>query len=129
MLAGLADVVAVLLFAAIGRLSHAESADLLGLLSTAAPFLAGVALAWLARPVHRVPASLTAGALVWAAAVVAGLLVRLAFTRSLPLTFVLITAVSLGVLLLGWRGLARLVALRVARHSRSGAGHSGIGAA
>jgi len=117
-LAGLTDAVAVLLFAAIGRLSHAEAGDLLGLLATAWPFLAGVAGSWALPTVHRAPATLQAGVAVWLGALLVGLAIRTLFTRSLPLTFLLVTAVTLAALLIGWRGLALLVA----RRARSSSG-------
>jgi hypothetical protein len=117
-LAVLADAVAVLVFAAVGRLSHAESDDFVGLLATAAPFLVGVAAGWALPPVRRAPATLQAGVAVWLGALLLGLLIRTLFTRSLPLTFVLVAAVTLAALLIGWRALALLVA----RRARSGSG-------
>lgn len=115
MLALAADAVAVVVFAAVGRASHAEADDLLGLLTTAAPFLLAVAAARAVPLVRAAPTSLRAGLVVLAVTVVGGLLLRAAFTGRLPLTFVLVTTVSLAVLLLGWRGLSALVAHRVAR--------------
>lgn len=44
-LALLADLVAVIVFAAIGRISHADAGSLTGLLGTALPFLVGVGAA------------------------------------------------------------------------------------
>lgn len=105
-----ADLVAVVVFAAIGRVSHAEADSLLGLLGTAAPFAVGVAAAWVSPRVRVAPASVRAGALVVAGSVGLGLLLRLGFTGSLPWAFALVTALSLAVLMLGWRGLAMLVA-------------------
>ena len=58
----------------------------------------------------RAPLRLPVGVAVWAGTVVVGLGVRAAFTHRLPLTFVLVAAVSLALLLLGWRAAARLVA-------------------
>jgi hypothetical protein len=40
-LAASADIVAVLVFAAVGRSSHAEGVDAFGVLTTAVPFLLG----------------------------------------------------------------------------------------
>jgi hypothetical protein len=110
-----ADAVAVVVFAAVGRTSHAEPDDLLGLLATAGPFLAAVLASRAFPPVRSAPTSLRAGLLVVAVTAAGGLLLRAAFTGRLPLTFVLITTVSLAVLMLGWRGLSALVARRVAR--------------
>ncbi len=117
-LAFAADVVAVVVFAAVGRASHAESGDLLGLLGTAAPFVVGLVAAW-ATPVVRVrPAGLRAGAVVLAGTAVVGLLLRFAFTDRLPPSFAVVTVIALGVLLLGWRSLSMVVAHRAAARVR-----------
>lgn len=113
-----ADVVAVVVFAAIGRLSHAEPDDLLGLAATAAPFLLGLGVSWLSPAVRADPSGLRAGAVALAGTVAIGLLVRAGFTGSLPLSFAIVTAVSLAVLLLGWRGLSLAVARRAAQRVR-----------
>lgn len=113
-LAAGADLVAVLVFAVAGRSSHTEALDPMGVLSTAAPFVLGLVVGWLAGRAWRAPTRLAAGVTVWVAAVVVGLAVRAAFTHRLPLTFALITAASLAVLLLGWR----VVAIAVARARR-----------
>lgn len=109
-LAAGSDVLAVLVFAAVGRSSHAEVVDALGVLSTAVPFLLGLLVGWLAARAWRAPLRLPVGVAVWAGTVVVGLGVRAAFTHRLPLTFVLVAATSLAVLLLGWRAVARLAA-------------------
>jgi peptidoglycan/LPS O-acetylase OafA/YrhL len=108
-LAAGADVLAVLVFAAVGRSSHAEVVDAYGVLTTASPFLLGLLLGWLVARVWRAPLRLPVGVVVWAGVVVVGLGVRAAFTHRLPLTFVLIAAVSLALFLLGWRAVARLI--------------------
>jgi hypothetical protein len=116
-LALLADLVAVVVFAAIGRASHAESDALLGLLTTAAPFGAGLLVAW-ATPWLRVrPAGLRAGSVALAGTVVIGLALRWVFLDRLPLSFAIVATVSLAVLLLGWRGVAMLVSRRVAQRA------------
>ena len=71
-----ADVVLVVVFAAIGRLSHHE-AVLPGLLETAWPFLAGLALGWLISLAWRAPlAPVRTGLPVWALTVAAGMVLR-----------------------------------------------------
>jgi hypothetical protein len=110
-----ADLVAVIVFAAVGRASHNESSDFLALLGTIAPFAVGLAAAWATPIVRARPAGLRAGITVLTGTAVIGLLVRFAFTGRLPLSFVLVAIVSLGVLILGWRGLSALVAHRVAQ--------------
>jgi hypothetical protein len=117
-LAAGADVLAVLVFAAVGRSSHAEALDAYGMLTTAAPFLLGLLVGWLVARVWRAPLRLPVGVAVWAGVVVVGLGVRAAFTHRLPLTFVLIAAVSLALFLLGWRAVARLIARMRARPGR-----------
>lgn len=111
-LAIVADLVAVVVFAAIGRMSHGEPDDLLGLLGTAAPFLLGVAVMWATPAVRANPVGVRAALAVWAGTVVIGLLVRAGFTWSLPLSFAAVTAVSLAVLMLGWRALSAAVSMR-----------------
>ncbi|HEX4099111.1 MAG: DUF3054 domain-containing protein [Pseudonocardiaceae bacterium] len=109
-LAAGADALAVLVFAAVGRSSHAEVVDAFGLLTTAAPFLLGLVVGWLVGRAWRAPLRLPVGVAVWLGTVVVGLGVRAAFTHRLPLTFVLVAAVSLALFLLGWRAIAQLVA-------------------
>jgi hypothetical protein len=108
-LAAGADVLGVLVFAAVGRSSHAEALDAVGVVTTAAPFLFGLLLGWLVVRGWRAPLRLPVGVAVWAGVVIVGLGLRAAFTHRLPLTFVLIAAASLAVLLLSWRAVARLI--------------------
>ncbi|MGH3695669.1 MAG: DUF3054 domain-containing protein [Pseudonocardiaceae bacterium] len=109
-LAAGADALVVLVFAAVGRSSHAELADVVGVLTTAAPFLLGLLTGWLIIRAWRAPLRLPVGLAVWAGAVIVGLGVRAAFTHRLPLPFVLVAATGLAVLLLGWRAVALLTA-------------------
>ncbi|MFC5993123.1 DUF3054 domain-containing protein [Pseudonocardia hispaniensis] len=113
-----ADAVAVVVFAALGRLSHDESGDLLGLLGTAAPFLIGLAAAWATPWVRAHPIELRSGAVVVGGTAVLGLLVRAAFTGRLPASFAIVAGLSLVVLLLGWRVIALLVSRHRARAPR-----------
>ncbi len=104
----LADVVCVVAFAAIGRLSHAEGLDPAGLAGTAWPFLVGVTAGELAALLRGHPRSLSSGLLVWAGAVGIGMLLRGFSGGGVELSFVIVTAVVLAVFLLGWRALAGL---------------------
>ena len=108
-LAASADVLAVLVFSAVGRSSHADGVDAVGVLTTAVPFLLGLPIGWLVGRAWRAPLRLPVGVTVWVAVVVVGLGIRTAFTHRLPLTFVVVAAVSLAVFLLGWRAIARLI--------------------
>ncbi|MFP5022997.1 DUF3054 domain-containing protein [Pseudonocardia phyllosphaerae] len=109
-LALVADLVAVVVFAAIGRISHAEADSILGLIGTALPFALGVVAAWATPWVRAAPTTARAGAVVLAGSVVVGFVLRLGFLDRLPLSFAVVATISLAVLLLGWRGLAAVVA-------------------
>lgn len=103
------DVVAVLAFAALGRRNHAEGVDVAGIVETAAPFLAGAVVgAGLARS-WRDPLAWRAGLITWLGAAVLGLALRALVLGRLPLSFAVVATVSLAVLLLGWRAVARAV--------------------
>jgi DUF3054 family protein len=111
-LAFAADVIAVVVFAAVGRISHAEAESLSGLLATAAPFLIGLVASWATPVVRSHPVGIRAGAVVLAGTAVLGLLLRASFTGWPPLSFAVVTVVSLAVLLIGWRALSLLVSHR-----------------
>jgi hypothetical protein len=117
-LAAAADAVAVVVFAAVGRLSHGEADDLLGLAATVAPFAVGLVAAWATPAVRREPAGWRAGAVAVVCVAGVGLLLRAGLTGRLPLSFAVVTTVSLAVLLLGWRGLAALVSRTAHRAAR-----------
>lgn len=105
------DVVAFIVFAWIGRRSHAESVGLDGLVETvetAAPFIAGWFLvspllgAFRAEMAPGVMARRTA--LAWLPALPVALVLRaLALGRASPAIFAVITGVTNLVLLVGWR--------------------------
>jgi hypothetical protein len=113
-----ADVVAVIVFAAVGRAGHAATGDLSGLLGTAAPFAVGLLAAWATPVVRARPAGLRAGAVVLAGTAVLGLALRAGFTGRLPPSFAVVTVLALGVLLLGWRALSLAVSSRSAQRVR-----------
>lgn len=111
------DLVAVVVFAAIGRVSHGED-GLSGLVVTAAPFLAAALAAWATPWARSEPVSLRAGLLTVGVTAVLGLLLRWGFTGDAPAwQFVLVTVVTLAVLMLGWRAVAALTRSRVAGRS------------
>ncbi len=111
------DVALVLLFAGLGRGSHAREATLIGLLETAWPFLAALALSWILCGAARRPiALLRTGLPVWLGTVAVGMLVRWLSGGGVALAFVLVTLGTLGVFLLGWRLIAMLI-VRLRRRS------------
>ncbi len=107
-----ADVIAVSMFAAAGRQSHVEAGALLGMLGTAGPFLLALGAGWVLARAWRSPVALRTALVVWPVTVVGGLALRAAFTGRLPLAFAVVTAVALGVLLFGWRGVVAVAARR-----------------
>lgn len=113
------DVALVVAFAIIGRRSHAEGLDAAGLWATAWPFIAGLGLGWLAARAWRHPLAIWPTAvLVWAGALVIGMLLRAVSGRGVAFAFVVVAAVTLAILLVGWRGVAHLIT----RRSRRGVG-------
>jgi hypothetical protein len=114
LLAVAADVVAVFVFAGVGRADHAEAFAITGVLATAGPFLIGLAAAWVTPYVRSDPASLGSGVAVLAGTALVGFALRAVLLGRLPISFVLVATVSLAVLLVGWRGLSLLVARRAA---------------
>jgi hypothetical protein len=106
------DAAALLAFAAVGRASHGEALAPGALLATAGPFLVGWFAAAVATgafgPAARggaVGPALGAAARAWAAGVPAALALRALSRGYLPDTsFVIVSFVATGVLLLGWRG-------------------------
>lgn len=108
------DVVAVLLFVALGRRSHDEGGNVVaGVLSVAAPFLIALAVGWAAARAWRAPLTLRTGLVVWPVTVALGMLLRrFAFDRSTATSFIVVASVATGLLLLGWRLVARRVIAR-----------------
>jgi len=123
-LASAADGAAILVFATVGRLSHAEGVTPLGVLEVAWPFLAGGAIGTLAGRAWRNPASLPSGAAVWAGALVGGMLLRGLTRGGVQVSFVIVAAVVLAVLLLGWRLAMRAASVAARRSSIGGAPRS-----
>jgi chromate transport protein ChrA len=111
------DVALVLLFAAVGRRSHAESGAVVGVLRTAWPFVAGLVLGWVvALGWHRTaPLRVRDAVPVWVLTVAGGMLLRVATGAGTAPSFVVVATVVLGVFLLGWRALAALVRHRASR--------------
>ena len=102
------DVVVVVIFAALGRSTHASAVTITGVLGTAWPFLVGLALAWLVLRVHRRSRALWPTAVgVWGITWATGIAVRAAVGTGIALPFVLVAAGSLALLLIGWRLLAK----------------------
>jgi Protein of unknown function (DUF3054) len=113
------DLLAFLLFAALGRHSHEEAGNLAQLVGTAAPF----AISWFAvapwlgafpkAPRFQPRNLLSRTALAWLCAWPIGLLLRaVLLRRGVPLSFALVVLAANAVFLLGWRGLYAVARMR-----------------
>lgn len=112
----LLDAALIVVFAAVGRGSHAREATLLGPLETAWPFLAGLALSWLLTLAWRRPAAiLLTGVPVWIGTVGFGMLFRALTGQGTAIPFVIVATLTVGAFLLGWRLIALIVARARAR--------------
>lgn len=110
------DVFSVVLFVAIGRRNHEEGASLVDVLETAAPFLIGLALAWLIVRAWRRPTRVSTGVLLWPITVLIGMIVRnLVFGDGTATSFVIVATVFLGACLVGWRAAYKSITRRRAR--------------
>lgn len=106
-----ADLIAVLVFAAVGRRSHDETGAIVGVLFTAWPFLVGCVAGWVVARVWRQPRALRAGVLVWGATWLVGMGLRDLTGRGVQPSFLIVAAIALGVLIVGWRVVVRLIRL------------------
>jgi len=107
-----ADLVVVVVFAAIGRRSHDESGGATNVLATAAPFLCGLVVAWVAvalglRARGREESLLLAadnGVLIGLVTTAVGLILRRTlWDRGTAVAFVVVAAAFLTVAMAGWR--------------------------
>jgi FtsH-binding integral membrane protein len=109
-LAVLLDVCCVLVFVIIGRASHTKGEALGGIASTSWPFLCGLAAGWVLSRAWRRPLALRpAGISVWLSTVALGMVLRVVSGQGIAVAFIGVALAFLGLFLLGWRLLARLV--------------------
>lgn len=108
-----ADLVCVLVFCTLGRRSHAEGLTVAGIAETAWPFLVGTLSGWLAVRAWRRPTALApTGLVIWVCTVAVGMLLRKLTSHGVSTSFVVVASVVTAVLLLGWRGVAAVLARR-----------------
>jgi peptidoglycan/LPS O-acetylase OafA/YrhL len=108
------DVICILIFAIVGRSSHQEATDLLGVAHTAWPFLAGCLVGTLLGRTWRHPFSLRSGVAVWIGTVVVGMSLRLLTDAGVQPSFVIVASCILALLLIGWRA-----GLQLIQHARA----------
>ena len=108
------DVVLVIAFAAIGRASHDEANPALGSLQTAWPFLVGTVVGWaVVRALRKGwPVDVGPGITVWFSTLVFGMVLRRLTGAGTALSFIVVAAVVLALLLIGWRVLVAYAARR-----------------
>ena len=113
------DVACILVFATIGRASHDGIASVGDVLRTALPFLVALGVGWLVTLAWRAPlAPVRVGVPVAAVTVLVGMLGRALLGEGTALPFVVVATVTVLLLLVGWRLVARLVASRRASTAR-----------
>ena len=104
------DVVAVVVFVAIGRRNHNEGTALSGIIGVAAPFLIALGMSWVGLRTWREPFNRASLVATWVITVVIGLLLRrLIFDRGIAIAFIIVATITLGVLL----GLGRLLSRKL----------------
>ncbi|MDG3010346.1 DUF3054 domain-containing protein [Rhodococcus sp. D2-41] len=114
-----ADVVLILLFAALGRNSHDESEALAGLWHTAWPFLAGLAIGWVVVAGWRRPTALApTGLAAWIGTVAGGMILRVVVGQGTAFSFIIVATCFVGLFLMGWRAVYLFVGRRVRDHRR-----------
>jgi hypothetical protein len=103
------DLVAVLVFVAIGRSVHAHGLSVGGTASTAWPFVVGLGAGWATLVVwHRSPVSLGGGCVLCLVTVALGMILRVVSGQGTALAFVLVAVGFLGASMCGWRLLRAL---------------------
>ncbi len=109
-LAATLDVVAVLIFVAIGRQHHTGGVTVGGMASTSWPFVAGLVGGWVAARAWRCPTALVpSGVAVWLSCVAVGMALRVVSGQGTAAAFIAVALGFLGLELLGWRLVARAV--------------------
>jgi hypothetical protein len=98
------DVFSVTLFVAVGRREHDRDSAIAGLITTAAPFLIALAVAWLVLRVWQRPTDWRIGVGICVITVGAGMVLRnVVFGDGTATSFVVVTTLFLTLFLVGWR--------------------------
>jgi hypothetical protein len=110
------DVVAVVVFVAIGRRNHNEGTALSGIIGVAAPFLIALGISWIGLRTWREPFNRASLIATWVITVVIGLLLRrLVFDRGIATAFIIVATITLGVLLSLGRLLSRKLSVKTSQ--------------
>lgn len=112
--AAIVDVVAIVVFVAIGRRNHDEGEAAGAILTIAAPFLIALAVGWIAARAWTRPMDVVTAFVIWPITVAIGMVLRnLVFDRGTALPFIIVATLVTGVFLVGWRMLAAVVERRI----------------
>src|ERR1035441_3506853 len=108
-----ADLAIVLAFAGIGRAAHDHGLTIVGLASTAWPFLAGLGVGWLVLATGRLGRrdgmSVSSGLVVWISTVVLGMVFRVISGQGTAVAFIFVALGFLGLTMIGWRALVSVL--------------------
>ena len=108
--AAVLDVCLVVIFVVIGRATHVKGENLAGIASTSWPFLCGLAVGWAVSRAWRRPlAPRPSGVVIWLCTVTLGMILRVVSGQGTDIGFICVALVFLGLFLLGWRVIARLL--------------------
>ena len=100
----------MLLFVAVGRRNHDESAGISGVVEVALPFLIALISGWLITRAWRSPQALSTGVVIWLITVALGLVLRnFLFDRGTATPFIIVATLVLGALLVGRRLIMRVI--------------------
>ncbi len=109
-IAGVIDVVAVVVFVVIGQRNHDGSSDVYGIINLAAPFLIALLTSWVVLRTWRGPFNRASLVATWVITVAGGLFLRrVVFDRGIATAFIIVATITLGVLL----GLGRKLSQRL----------------
>ena len=116
--AAIADIVAIVVFVAIGRRNHAEGETVDAIFTVAAPFLIALAVGWIAARAWTRPMKVETAFVIWPITVALGMFLRnLVFDRGTALPFIIVATIVTGVFLVGWRMLAAAAERRISAKS------------
>jgi Protein of unknown function (DUF3054) len=108
------DCCGVLAFVIIGRHAHEHGDSLAGIWQTAWPFLAGLAVGLAAVRSWRAPLAIVPSGLgAWLGAAGAGMAIRVLAGQGTAAAFIGVALAFLGLFLLGWRVVVRIVATQL----------------
>ncbi len=119
--AAAADLLCVIVFVVVGRTEHHENGVLAGVAATAWPFVAALAMGWVAARAWRSPTRVVPTAIiVWPVTVAGGMLLRVLTGGTTQLSFIVVTTLFLGATIVGWRALATPLMRRGTTNRRVG---------